>query len=280
MKPRFHAFWAINGPLETHPLNSLLLESAPAANGAFTARFQAADELDSVALQLVFADDISSLIVNGKSLPLENSGEGSAATFSGAELSGANLIRFHPAQKTERPFVWLKVLFRIQSQTPFVAGPNHNLRTNGPFSVRPARNGLARNLVADGFPFLQTELTANAEVEFSEAISVLRFNGVEADAVHLNVDGKNFGWSGRPHGEIKFANQLSAGKHRLKIRLVPNSFNGFGPHHYYLGDGQVISPDQFRGVKNFADAPDAPLKTHIAAWHFRRFQLSDSISAL
>jgi hypothetical protein len=35
--------------------------------------------------------------------------------------------------------------------------------------------------------------------------------------------------------------------------------------------------DQVRGVTNFADAP---AKMHIAAWHFRKFQLPKTISIL
>jgi hypothetical protein len=54
---------------------------------------------------------------------------------------------------------------------------------------------------------------------------------------------------------------------------LPNSFNYYGPHHYYRGDWPVISPGQMRGVRNFADAPDAPARTHVADWHFRKFHL-------
>jgi hypothetical protein len=48
------------------------------------------------------------------------------------------------------------------------------------------------------------------------------------------------------------------GTHRLRHELVPDTFNGFGPHHYYGGDWHIVSPDQIKGVRNFAGPADAP----------------------
>ena len=100
-----------------------------------------------------------------------------------------------------------------------------------------------------------------------------------AERVGASVDYFNpdLGWTWRTKGEFTFAVKLPAGTHRLRLELVPNTFNGFGPRHYYAGDGHVVSPDQIKGVRNFADAPDAPAQTHVAAWHFRRFTLPSAI---
>jgi hypothetical protein len=64
----------------------------------------------------------------------------------------------------------------------------------------------------------------------------------------------------------------------MRIELIPNAYNTFGPHHYYNGDWYVVSPDQMRGVRNFADAPGAPESTHVPAWHFRRFRLPHALT--
>ena len=92
--------------------------------------------------------------------------------------------------------------------------------------VSADRLAIGKDLVTDGFPFLQAELEVGAAVELPAAISFLRFDGVEADAVHLSVDGTDYGWVWRTNGEIKFATKLAAGKHRLQLRLIPNTFNG------------------------------------------------------
>ena len=146
--------------------------------------------------------------------------------------------------------------------------------------MSPARAAVEPDLIADGFPFQQTSLMTRAEIEFPKDVSTMRLDGVEAEAVRLSVDGRDMGWAWRSHGEIAFAARLPMGKHRVEIELLPNTFNGFGPHHYYLGDWHVVSPDQVKGVRNFADASDAPARTHVAAWHFRPFKLPAGISFL
>ena len=42
----------------------------------------------------------------------------------------------------------------------------------------------------------------------------------------------------------------------------------------------AVPQDQIKGVRNFADPADAPADTHVPAWHFRRFQLPQSVSLL
>jgi hypothetical protein len=101
-----------------------------------------------------------------------------------------------------------------------------------------------------------------------------------AEAIRLKVDDRDCGWEWRINGELCFAEKLSAGTYRIKIEMVPNTFNAFGPHHYYGGDWHVVSPDQIKGRRNFADPADAPAHTHVPTWHFRRFQLPHSISFL
>jgi hypothetical protein len=109
-------------------------------------------------------------------------------------------------------------------------------------------------------------------------IESLRLDGADASAVRLAVDDRDLGWTWRTDGEIRFALSLAAGTHRLRIELLPNSYNAFGPHHYYNGDWFVVSPDQMKGVRNFADAPGAPELTHLTAWHFRRLTLPSTVT--
>ena len=92
------------------------------------------------------------------------------------------------------------------------------------------------------------------------------------------MDGLDHGWSWRREGGCSFAAELSPGTHELRLELVPNGYNSCGPHHYYGGDWFVVSPDQMKGIRNFADPPDAPADTHVGAWHFRRFHLPTSVT--
>jgi hypothetical protein len=189
-------------------------------------------------------------------------------------LRDTNILRFQTNQPVTRPFVWLEGGFRVASRTPFSAGPGDTVKTNGPFVVRAGSGSLGPDLIGDGFPFLREPLAAVADVDFPCASVTAMLEGAEACAIRLTVDGCDLGWTWTRRIDAA----LGAGFHRLRIEIIPNGYNFHGPHHYYNGDWPVVSPDQMRGARNFADAPGAPEATHIAAWHFRRFSLPAVIS--
>ena len=272
-----HIQWA----LEAHPTNLLLLECADAGNGWFTAPISSDGPMPDPSLELVFADDIAEASLNGKTLAVSGTDEGSVASVESELVQAVNTLRFRTVNpRVQRPFVWLRGLFRVTSPDPsgFVAGPNHTVKTEGPFTVRPQRETIQRNLIADGFPFLRESLVLTGTITLDHAASALLLNGVEAAAFRLQVGESDLGWTWRKNGGVRFEVNLPTGTHRLRLELVPNTFNSFGPHHYCGGDWHVVSSDQIKGVRNFADPPDAPAHTHVSAWHFRPFRLPDSLT--
>ena len=64
---------------------------------------------------------------------------------------------------------------------------------------------------------------------------------------------------------------IKQGIHRTVIRLIPSTFNTYGPHHHIDGDRHLTSPMQYSGEKGFADAQDAPSFTLTDKWHFVKF---------
>jgi hypothetical protein len=273
-----HSSIPVRWKLEAQPVNTLLLEPKIETDGTFVAHFQNVEAFHGADCSLVFADNISRLEVNAVNLQLGSSEEGSVSRLDGVPLQGINTIRFETALKVERPFVWLTGHFRVQSHTPIMAGPNGTIKTEGPFLVGPAREAVGQDLVADGFPFLHDPLVVSAEIKLPHTVSKLRLDGIECAAVRLSVDGRDLGWHWHANSAINFTINLPSGRHRVRLEMIPNTFNSFGPHHYYGGDWHVISPDQIKGVRNFADPPDAPANTHVAAWHFRKFKLPSGIS--
>lgn len=266
--------------LERHPNNLWLLECTVEADGWVATTFRNRVPLADAMLELVFADDIAEAALNRMELKLEASDEGSRAKVSDGILHASNQLRFRAKHPVERPFAWLQGRFRVMSGSPFTAGPNQTVKTDGPFTLHPAGEAIQYDLIADGFPFLRESVLLAGNVTLVAAASAIQFGDMEADAVRLWVDGLDQGWSWRNNGEVRFDLKLAAGNHRLRLELVPNTYNAFGPHHYYGGDWPVVSPDQFQGVRNFADPADAPASTHVKAWHFRRFQVPRQICFL
>jgi hypothetical protein len=267
--------------LKTHPLNCMLLECDDAGSGQFAASFAARTPFSPTELQFVFADDVTEAELNGTAFKIVSGDAfGSEGVITdGCLIQNSNTLRFRTARLgVQRPFVWVRGLFRVMSGVPFVPGPNRTVKTEGPWTLHPARGAITADLIGDGFPFLRESLTVVGTVQIPIATTSLRLNEAEADAIRLVIDARDYGWTWRTNGEFRFEVDLRAGEYHLQIELIPNTFNAFGPHHYYVGDWHVVSPDQIKGVRNFADPSDAPASTHVKAWHFRRLQLPAQIS--
>jgi hypothetical protein len=269
----------IRWTLETHPINSLLLECTPRDHLWFTAQFSSDGPLSpSPQARLLFADDVEEIILNQISLIPESLDNGTSVSIPSEIMRTSNTVLFATRRPVARPFAWLEGTFRVASLSPWSAGPGETVKTEGPIVIRSTGTAIEHDLVTGGFPFLREKLRAVSEIDFPQAAAILRLEGLDACAVRLSVDDSDLGWTWRADGAYRFAGPFAAGRHTMRIELIPNAYNTFGPHHYYNGDWYVVSPDQMRGVRNFADAPGAPESTHVPAWHFRRFRLPHALT--
>ena len=51
----------------------------------------------------------------------------------------------------------------------------------------------------------------------------------------------------------------------------------YGPHHYYLGDCRLTSPDTFFGRGGYTDNADAPANTLIDTMQFVKFTIEGNV---
>jgi len=270
----FKLDWRLGEPL----CNSWLLEFKAEEPGVFSGTFATAfgpGEAGAVALR--FADDVQTATIDGLPLALENGGDGTCARLAASFAAGEHILRFRCTREKSLPYVWLEGRFAVLSRSPYEAGPNGTIRTAGPFVAAPQVIAPEAELVAAGLPFSALAVVAEAVVTLPEPVSALSFGGVTADALRASLDGRSLGWAWGPDWKLPPGQTIAAGEHRLRIELIPSTFNHFGPHHYYGGDWHVVSGDQMVGVKNFADPDDAPSPTHIAAWHFKPLRLPRSL---
>ncbi|MEY3774001.1 MAG: hypothetical protein RLZZ129_781, partial [Verrucomicrobiota bacterium] len=263
------------------PENAWLLEPIRTAPATYTVAFPTAFDHDATpALTLHFADDLVEATLGDRPLPFSANGDGSFATLPPLGR-GMHALSFRTVRSDlpGKPLVWLKGAFTLQSAAPYGPGPNRTLRTAGPFTAGLAAIDPATELVAAGLPFLHQTLRAEATFMLTSPAARLAFSSVQADALHLTIDGRPHGWIWGPDWSLTLASPLAAGPHRLQVALVPSTYNHFGPHHYYNGDWHVVSPGQVVGDKNFADPDDAPARTHIPEWHFKPLRLPASVCA-
>ncbi len=251
------------------PENAWLLSVQRTAPATFAATFNTG----AIGAGLHFADDVPTANLDGVALTLRPGDEGTHVDLP-ALSAGTHTLTFRTAREVPGvPFVWLKGAFAVRSQAPFTAGPNGTIRTAGPFAAEATAPAAAGELVAAGLPFLQRPLVATATITLPAPARVLRFADILGDALHVTINDESAGWIWGPDWTLTLARELAAGSHRLRVALAPSTYNHFGPHHYYNGDWHVVSPGQVVGDRNFADAPDAPERTHVAAWHFKPFHL-------
>jgi hypothetical protein len=263
------------------PENAWLIEPRRTAPREYTATFTTAfGATNPSGLFLHFADDVVDAALDGSPLALTAGYDGALATPP-ALGAGEHTLRFRTVREfPAKPFVWLKGPFTLPSRTPYTPGPNHTVRTAGPFVAGVGSVAPAGELTAAGLPFLNCPLVAEATFTLAAPAASLRFTGTLGDAVRVSLDGRPAAWAWGPDWQLALPSPLAAGTHRLRLELVPSTFNFFGPHHYYNGDWHVVSPGQIIGEKNFADLPDAPDFTHVPAWHFKPLQLPRALVAL
>ncbi len=261
------------------PENAWLIEPHREAPRAFVAKFATAfTECTTPARFLHFADDLVDASLDGHPLALETSYDGTLAQV-GSLGPGEHTLRIRTVREFPgKPYLWLKGQFTLRSLAPYAPGPNGTIRTAGPFVAGVTAPTAADELVAGGFPFLHRPLVAETTITLTAPASALRFTAAGGDAVRASIDGQPAGWAWGPDWQLALKSPLAAGAHRLRLELVPSTFNHFGPHHYYNGDWHVVSPGQVLGEKNFADLPDAPAATHVPAWHFKPLRLPASLT--
>ena len=105
----------------------------------------------------------------------------------------------------------------------------------------------------------------------------MALKGIAATAVKVNIDGEDIGWWWH---DCPLSLDLAAGEHVITISAAPSTYNMYGPHHYYLGDFRLTSPDTFFGRGGYTDNPDAPENTFIDSMQFVKFTIDGDVVLL
>ncbi|ROR23433.1 hypothetical protein EDD66_11440 [Mobilisporobacter senegalensis] len=179
----------------------------------------------------------------------------------------------------KQPFVYVRGDFLVLSETDYEIRRKREIITPGPFYLSGTKAKITNeNFIKSGYPFLGTNITLRKEFSNTDILPAgsLRILGVYADLLKINIDGKccfiyDKDWS--------IPLEIIPGQHVLEVTCYPSTYNTYGPHHYLGGDYKVISPDQYKGVKNFADPSHFPTKTLSDNYSFVRFGIEKDLAA-
>lgn len=281
-QPRLSAEESIMVPgwsLEAPPTNELLVECAPLGGGRYRAHF-AVDLARHLSVELRFADHVTGVEVNGaRAGQARQLWSGTSVELGIPEGAGAVDVSFSTTEAVSPgPYLWVTGGFRVRAESGFLAVASTIQTTQGPFTLAEPHLRPEPDLLAAGYPFLRAPLRLVARLETDREVRLTRLLGVRADAYRIDV-GLGWGdWHWRD-GEVGEP-LLLAGSQTLRVELVPNGFNHFGPHHYYRADPWGVSPGQMGGRKNFLDPADAAEVTHDGLWRFRRFDAPTAIGVV
>ena len=165
--------------------------------------------------------------------------------------------------------------FLVESMSSWEIYDKRQLMTKGPFQIcrnqKEAKEKIdCGDLIRSGFPFMKEPVTVESlfYIDQSGICRIEEESYIHADAAYVTVDGDKKGFCWGPDWEVC---GIAEGIHQVTVTLIPSTYNTYGPHHYYLGDHFLISPDQYKGKKNFADTASAPDSTKVEDWHFVKF---------
>ena len=270
-KPRLvpeQSAWAVTFPKE----NQYLIEWSRSEGGKLRASLKM-ENMDQP-IRLVFSDPIAGLRANAGKTACE-----SETVFVLSDLKGDALeLEVVPGPAEALPFAWLKGDFAVfptdgwrefgEAQISCAGG----FFIDGSASAKRLREG---ELASQGLPFFGGLLTAHKHFLLTEEYQgSLDFESLGVAAARVWLDGREIGWWWKAH---PLAVEITAGAHRIVIEAAPSTYNTYGPHHYYLGDFRLTSPDTFFGRGGYTDDPDAPSDTFVDSMQFVKFTVDGNI---
>ncbi|QYM79163.1 hypothetical protein K0B96_00680 [Horticoccus luteus] len=260
------------------PENAWLLEPTREADGLFSATFDLAfSPAAQPPLRLAFADTVVALSVDDRPIAFLPNDDGTGADLPPL-ADGPHILRFRTSAALPRAWCWLRGKFTVLSRSAWADGPTATRRTRGPFFASATPPPANAELTAAGYPFLGSRVVAETMLTVPAGARALHLLNLAGDAVRVELAGVNLGWTWGPAWSVALPPHVTPGAHRVRLELVPSTFNTFGPHRYLYGDWPVVSPDQIIGRKNFADPADAPEHTHGPDWHFKPLRLPAKIA--
>ncbi|UKS24730.1 hypothetical protein LOZ80_24375 [Paenibacillus sp. HWE-109] len=262
-------------------------------------------------LSLFIHDPVKEIRVNGALLSVVPSGDGYEGligpTMRPIAAAGRLLIEVTPLPGGEAcPVAFIRGQFSVVSEAPLLEKDEHQWMLERPFRLAAMPTMMdGRNLIAAGFPFaaepfkakktleLELESKAGAEVEPEAGVGVgvelesksgsyasLAFRGMQAAAAHVWMDGSDLGWCWGPDWSVHLPAKLLPGPHQLEVWIYPSTFNLYGPHYHLDGDRYLTSPDQYKGIKNFADRPSTSERTRGKHAHFVKWGISGDVQLI
>ncbi|MCY9660931.1 hypothetical protein P5G65_00050 [Paenibacillus chondroitinus] len=273
--------WSIQSP----DTNQFYVEFQPGHEGKLGAQISLENPASIGGLTFVLLDLVEEVRINGEPFPLHFKNGGVEVLIPGDRVGLNRLLSIEvtPILGGEAcPIAFLRGRFAVMSKFPLREKDERQWMADGPFDLVPVPAVIdAANLISAGFPFMGEPVIAKKIVSLHAdqqgKYTGLQLTDVQGDAAQIRLACKELGWCWGPQWAVSLPEELAAGSHELEVALYPSTFNTYGPHRHYEGDRYLTSPDQYAGIKNFADHPNAPEQTRVQHAHFVKWGIAGDI---
>ena len=96
-----------------------------------------------------------------------------------------------------------------------------------------------------GFMFFAGSITLEKEFDLKSTDYKLKFDSVEANAIEINVNGKDVKTLIFNPFEADISKYLKEGRNKIRLTFTNNLRNMLGPHHFVAGEINYTSPANF-----------------------------------
>ena len=219
--------------------------------------------------ELTVSDECS-VYVNGTELEFAGRGQYGYKFILSRKLlyEGRNTVKLG----TEKAFVCITGNFAVKNRSPFYELDERQYETeNGFYIAAPCVPGC--DMISGGYPFAAEPVIFEKTLK-GRIKGRLRINCAHIAAAHVFADGKECGWVYRGCDTVPVS--CEDGETTLKCIVYQSAYNIFGPHRYITGDTGIVSPMQYDGKKNFADASFLPDDTKVEMMRLVRWSMADT----
>jgi hypothetical protein len=266
--------------------NQVYVELQPQSNGKLNAELNV-DQPDSFGgMTLFLHDEVSVVWMNGEELEVMPTTSGFEALIPASLAANKSklTIEVTPLPGGEAcPIAFLRGQFAVLNKGALIEKDEHQWMLEGPLELAPLPSVIkSENLISSGFPFAGSPIAVRKTIQLNEVVenAAIELTDLWADAALVKLNGNELGWCWGPHWSVPLPHALKGGSYEVEVLLYPSTFNVYGPHRHLDGDRYLTSPDQYKGIKNFADRPDAPEQTKVDYVHFVKWGISGDIRLL
>ena len=177
---------------------------------------------------------------------------------------------------TEKAFVYVIGDFAVKNKNPFYEFDSRQLCTRNGFYITK-KGTMDNDFILSGYPFSKKPVICEKQLEGS-IDGYLKINCKHIAAARVFINGKELGWVYGGNEYVRIDNRYK--KVSIKCEVYQSAFNIYGPHHHIEGDRPLISPMQFCGKKNFADAVWLPQYTLEEDMKFLKWEMDKNVEVI